>query len=145
MKSPEFRNLFVQDLPNLPYDKIQVLPDLVMTSEDVRTLRDDVFGLNGSRSDYLAVLVKIKCNTSVKKSQTKIIIRRILLGLLQEKLEKDFSQQSWDYDYWLNDVEDMLNYFNSALLAISDKDAPLRTFRVSKPPVPWLTYDMGNE
>lgn len=51
----------------------------------------------------------------------------------------DLNKIEWDHIFSMNDVDDMLNFFNENVLYLFDVHAPQRTVRVSKPPAPWLT------
>lgn len=117
----------------------QSLLDLIIAPEDLKITNVETFDLNGV-SDHLATVCKI--HSTKVRSAVKLISRRDYSTFEEVEFNADISRQNWNQIYSLTDVNSMLNFLNETLGIVFNIHAPIRTFRVTKPPAPWLTYNI---
>lgn len=54
----------------------------------------------------------------------------------------DLFTTDWSLIYSYDNIDDMINFWNSNLITLFDSHAPFRTVRISKSPAPWLTENL---
>lgn len=127
------------NVPTRITENSETLLDLFITTSDLRIIKVDAQDINGI-SDHLATVGVF--NLKSIKTPPKFITRRSFKEFNEEEFRRDIFEQNWDFIYTLDNVDDMLYFFNNTLLRVFDLNAPVRTFRVTKPPAPWLTYNI---
>lgn len=114
----------------------KTLIDFLCTSDKNLVLSCSVLDSLGI-SDHCAVSAVL--NIAKKNVKPKFITSRNFKYFNYESFNNDLKLINWNHIYEIENVDDMLYYFNNNLTWLFDKHAPLRTVRVTKKPSPWLT------
>lgn len=88
-------------------------------------------------SDHCAVTCDIHINT--KKTKPTYRTYRDFSNFNNELFNLDLRKIQWQLIYEMQDINNMVSYFNENLLSIFDIHAPMKTARFTRPPAPWLT------
>jgi hypothetical protein len=76
------------------------------------------------------------------KHQPKFILSRNLKQLNSPEYKSELQTQDWASVFTAEDIDSKLERFNSLLMSVINKHAPLRKFRVTRPPAPWLNDEI---
>ncbi|XP_074029255.1 uncharacterized protein [Leptinotarsa decemlineata] len=117
----------------------QSLIDIVLVSDKERILDVDVYDIQGI-SDHMSVMCKI--NASVSSRRVKMVSFRDYRNFDFDLFRLDVLNIQWDLIYQFDNVDCMVSFLNDNILNLFEKHAPSQTKRVTKPPAPWLTYNI---
>lgn len=131
------------------YDLNQIISEPTRVTHQTSTLLD-IIAISKSETIKNTKVVDIPeisdhCLTSCEisnvkvNSKVKFVQYRDFKYFNEESFAHDLKTVDWDYIYSLNNVDDMIHFFNEKVLQLFDIHAPLRTVRVSKQPAPWMT------
>lgn len=83
----------------------------------------------------------INCKLLFTKKKTEPIIKtyRNFRNFNYESFNHDLQLLDLDHIFYLQDVDQKLEYFNDCIQSLFNKHAPLKTARLTKPYSPWLT------
>ena len=113
--------------------------DLVLTASPENVKKTGVVDVPGI-SDHC--LVYFSYALKKPKYKPKMVTRRDLHNFKEEKFVEDIADIAWDRIYTANNANDKAENFENAFSTILDQHAPFKTFRVTRPPSPWLTDDI---
>ena len=116
--------------------------DLVLTGSPENVKKSGVVDVPGI-SDHC--LVYFSYALKKPKYKPKMITRRDLHNFTEEKFTKDISDTNWDEIYTAATTNNKAEVFESKFSTVLDKHAPFKTFRVTRPPTPWLTDDIKEQ
>ncbi|XP_046681320.1 uncharacterized protein LOC124368089 [Homalodisca vitripennis] len=92
-----------------------------------------------SRHDLVYCVIKVK----VPKPKVKIIKYRDFKSMDEASFMYDVYSTPWQNLQTLQSVDDMVEAFNTTILGLYDKHAPVVTKRITKRrPVPWITCEI---
>lgn len=117
----------------------QTLIDVIITSDNLCVNSGKVVNLHGI-SDHCVTICDI--NKLITNKINKMVTFRSFKDFDEHKFFALFHSINWNYIYQLNDVNSMVEFLNENIISIFNINAPLRTVRVTKPPAPWLTYNI---
>lgn len=82
----------------------------------------------------------IFCNLTIKtyNQPTKKLIRSFK-NFNIDSFQNDIRLIPWQNIIYLNNIDDKINFLNSNILAVLNKHAPLKSYKLAKKRVPWLT------
>ena len=110
--------------------------DLIMVSKPEQVAHHGQLAAPGfSHHDLIFVSYKVR----TPKSKPKIVLLRSFARMDTEKLIDDARRLDWAELEGAGTVDSKLGIFNSTLLKLYDKHAPVRKVRVKRPPAPWLS------
>ena len=118
------------------------LIDLVLTGQPENVKKTGVVDVPGI-SDHC--LVYLSYGLKKPKYKPKMVTRRDLKNFNEEKLTDDLARTDWSELYNANNSDDKANIFERKFTTILDKHAPQKTFRVTRPPSPWLTDEIKSQ
>lgn len=86
----------------------------------------------------------VTCDVKVEKPKQQILYRtyRDFSKFNSDLFLYDLQGIYWDFIYELDDVDDMVIFFNKSVLFLFDIHAPYKNARITKPPAPWLTENL---
>lgn len=113
--------------------------DLMLASDKSNALNYGKMSIPGiSSHDLLFIQYSIR----VPKQKTKFLTRRFFKRIDIPRFQEDSLAITWQNIYTLPILDEKLSTFNDYVLNLYKEHAPLKTFRVTKPPAPWLTDDL---
>lgn len=117
----------------------QTLIDIIITSDNECINEGRVINLHDV-SDHCA----LACNINKLKSVNyfKSVTFRDFKNFDENIFFRQFHGVNWDNIYEMHDVNCMVQFLNENLIEVFDVTAPIRTVRVTKPPAPWLTFNV---
>lgn len=121
-------------------NKSQSLIDLIVASSP--EIVDDPKVLKMDRiSDHCLVTCNIK---SFFKTKPVPFIKtyRDFSHFSYNDFVQDLYAINWDYIYLLEDIDEIINNFNTNIINLFNVHAPTKTCRITKPPAPWLTENL---
>ena len=119
--------------------KTSTLIDLVLTASPENVKKIGVVDVPGI-SDHC--LVYFSYALKKPKYKPKMITRRDLKNFKEDKFIQDISNTSWDDIYTTENTNDKADIFEQKFSTVLDTHAPFKTFRVTRPPSPWLTDEI---
>lgn len=127
-------NMGVVQLINQPTRECALLDHVIVSNIDnVADYGVEVF--DASDHDLTYCILKVK---KPKASPSYLKIRNYKNFSIEDFLS-DLREAALESLYRIDDIDDKVYLFNSTILALFDRHAPMRTIRVSKPYSPWLT------
>ena len=115
------------------------LIDLVLTGSPENVKKTGVVDVPGI-SDHC--LVYLSYALKKPKYKPKMVTRRDLHDFKEEKFIEEISEVSWEDLYTADTPDTKANIFETKFSAVLNKHAPFKTFRVTRPPAPWLTNEI---
>lgn len=118
------------------------LIDLVLTGapENIKTTGVvDVPGISDHSLVYFSYALK------KPKYKPKMITRRDLKSFKEEAFVNEVAETVWDDVYTAADTNEKSQLFEREFSNVLDKHAPFKTFRVTRPPSPWLTQEIKQQ
>lgn len=113
--------------------------DLILTGDSERISAYGQFPAPGfSHHDLIYASIKIKS----PKIKPKVVMQRNFAAIDNDALRSDFGATDWSYMLSLNNIDEKISIFNSALTSLYDRHAPYKPVRMKRPPAPWLTDDI---
>ncbi|KAJ4432609.1 hypothetical protein ANN_21232 [Periplaneta americana] len=76
------------------------------------------------------------------KSTPRVITYRDIKRIDDIELKEDAAQLPWHMIWTLRTVDEKVDLFNTLILQLYDKHAPLKTKRTRKTPAPWMTTEI---
>ncbi|KAL0851590.1 hypothetical protein ABMA28_007372 [Loxostege sticticalis] len=76
------------------------------------------------------------------KSKAKFLLQRNFSGMNVDALKQDAATTDWSVIEHSENVDDKVALFNSLLLNLYDKHAPIRPVKIKHVPAPWLTDEL---
>ncbi|XP_045454749.1 uncharacterized protein LOC123664196 [Melitaea cinxia] len=76
------------------------------------------------------------------KAKPRILLQRNFGGIDLDLLRKNAAEIDWSDVFIASGVDDKLHIFNSQLIQLFDKHAPIRPVRMKHLPAPWLTTEI---
>lgn len=123
-------------------ENTSTLIDLVLTGapENIKTTGVvDVPGISDHSLVYFSYALK------KPKYRPKMVTRRDLRDFKEESFVQDVAETAWDDVYNAKDTDEKSQVFERKLSSLLDKHAPFKTFRVTRPPAPWLTQEIKEQ
>lgn len=115
------------------------LIDIIVTTNKDIAVDSDVFKMD-EISDHSLVSSKFK----IKKDKPAPLFRtyRNFVDFDYNDFVRDLNSISWDLIYSLENVDEMVNFWNENITKLFDKHAPYKTVRITKSPAPWLNDNL---
>lgn len=112
------------------------LIDLLISSHSDLVTRADVIRMEDISDHSL-----VKCTIKIKKEKQKPKWRtyRDFSDFNYNNFTRDLLETHWDYIFSLDNVDDMIQFWNDTVLHLFNIHAPFKTIRITKKPAPWLT------
>lgn len=125
--------------PTRVTDNTQTLLDLIISSSSDIVAGNEVFKMDDI-SDHHLVTSYLK----IKKTKQPPIFRtyRDFSDFNIDIFLRDLRLINFDYIYTLNNVDEMVNFWNTSIIWLFNIHAPLKTARITKLPAPWLTENI---
>ncbi|XP_026325049.1 uncharacterized protein LOC113234040 [Hyposmocoma kahamanoa] len=138
-----FHSLFLNCLElyptHFPHNGQPSLLDLIITSSPELVDSHGQFNAAAfSSHDLIYASFKIR----PPKRRHKTLMLRNYAKIDKNALFDDVLNSDWELVFGAEDVNEMVQAFNSIILTIFDKHAPLQVVRVKHFPAPWLTPDI---
>ena len=118
------------------------LIDLVLTGSPENVKKTGVVDVPGI-SDHC--LVYLSYALKKPKYKPKMVTRRDLHNFKEESFTEEIAQADWVDVHTADDANEKAAIFEKNFSTILDKHAPFKTFRVTRPPSPWLTTEIQEE
>ena len=71
-----------------------------------------------------------------------MVTKRDIRNFKDDKFIDDIADTDWSEVYTTDNANDKADIFERKFSTILDKHAPFKTFRVTRPPSPWLTDEI---
>lgn len=115
------------------------LIDLIISNCKKIILDSGVFNMDDISDHSL-----VTCNLNIKRNEQTTLFRtyRDFSNFEHEVFLNDLQSVNWDFIYSLEDVDQMIEFWNNNLTLLYDMHAPLKRARIKKPPAPWLTPNL---
>ncbi|KAJ4444139.1 hypothetical protein ANN_05928 [Periplaneta americana] len=113
--------------------------DLIITNNADKILTHGQLpapGLSGHDIIYLSF------NLQCPKSAPRVITYRDIKRIDDIALKEDAAQLPWHMIWTLRTVDEKVDLFNTLILQLYDKHAPLKTKRTRRNPAPWMTTEI---
>lgn len=114
------------------------LIDVIIISDDLNIKSNEVRDLGTSDHNFVGCII----NTLVQKNKSCSRSFRDFSKFNAKDFEADMLVLDWDNIVKTTDVNKKIEIFNNYLMALYDIHAPLKTKIYTKPPAPWLTYNL---
>ncbi|KYN15934.1 hypothetical protein ALC57_11827, partial [Trachymyrmex cornetzi] len=111
------------------------LIDLILVSSGVdivETFTCDAFSI----SDHCAVCAVLRLRRPLRRSR--VFLYRNLKSISPDDIEAELARIDWSPIFNFTCVDAMVSFFESALLTVFDRLAPISCGRSSRPPAPWI-------
>ena len=128
--------------PTRVTETTSTLIDLVLTGTPQNVKKTGVVDVPGI-SDHC--LVYFAYALKKNKYKPKMVTRRNLKNFKEEAFVQDIADTDWNEVYHAVDTNEKSQVFERQFSAVLDQHAPFKTFRVTRPPAPWLTQDIKDE
>ena len=94
-------------------------------------------------SGHFAIFRNRKLNSNVRKNKDNIITYRSFKNFDESSFKNDLSEVPWEIVTEFDDINEMVEVWNSLFLEIVNKHTPIKTYRVKRQYQPeWLTTDI---
>lgn len=125
--------------PTRVTDASMTLLDLIISSNLDIIHNTDVLRMDDI-SDHRLVL----CNLNIYTNKQNPVFKtyRDYGKFNYENFLFDLHSFNWDLIYSLENVDDMVEFWNTNITLLFDVHAPLKTVRITKSPAPWLTENL---
>ena len=110
-----------------------------MTENVKKTGVVDVPGISDHCLVYLSYALK------KPKYKPKLVTKRNLQNFKKENFILDIADNDWGELYTAENSNNKADIFEQKFSTILDKHAPFKTFRVTRPPSPWITDDIKEQ
>ena len=154
LNSSQYNVKFFNDNIIKPCSLVQVINEPTRVTETSSTLLDlflvcnqDVVKVAGATvlpgiSDHSLIYIAY----SVKKPhfKPKFIKKRDYTFFSEQEYMRDSDVAPWENVYMVEDINDKVLIFENIINDLFNKHAPMKMFRVTHPPAPWLTDDIKN-
>nr|CAI5817049.1 unnamed protein product [Callosobruchus analis] len=117
----------------------QTLIDVIIVSNPDEINMVDSFDMLGV-SDHLAIICEFRFLSHCRRPRFKQF--RDFRNFDLQLFYRDLMDINWNQIYLLSNIDEIITFFNNALLVVFNFHAPIRTIRVTKPPAPWMTYNI---
>ena len=120
-------------------EKTSTLIDLVLTGapENIKTTGVvDVPGISDHSLVYFSYALK------KPKYKPKMVTRRDLKNFKEKSFVGEIAETAWNDVYTAADTNEKSKIFEKKFSDVLDKHAPFKTFRVTRPPTPWLNQEI---
>lgn len=122
--------------PTRVTDTSSKLLDVLVTNETNFVCEPEVVRIDDI-SDHR--LVRCMLRAEMKRGQVKFRTYRDFKNFNEEAFHRDLGSFGWDYLYSLNNVNEMVDFFNKSVISLFNIHAPMKTSKITKNPAPWLT------
>lgn len=132
------------------YNLDQIVDEETRITSHSRTLIDIIcLSRNIEWSNYQSVdllnmtdhfLIECELLITFKPSRPKVVEFRDFSNFNSEYFAMDAELINWNHILELDNIDDKIDYFNSAVLSLFDFHAPLKKATVNKPRHPYITY-----
>lgn len=126
--------------PNIKCPSKSTLIDLMLTNAPHKYRPTGVF-CNDLSDHCIVATVR---NTKMDKKKPRVIVKRDLKHFNEQAFNYDLSRCQWNRIELIPDVESAWSFFYDCFMAIVNKHAPFKKFRIKGRDNPWFTPELAN-
>lgn len=113
------------------------LIDYVLSSDEDIITETGVLSLTPGVTDHELIFCVI--NVKTQKSKPVYVTSRDFKHLNYDQFYADLRSIPWNNIYFLNTVDEKVQFLNENIIALLDLHAPFKTYKITKKYAPWLT------
>lgn len=127
------------ELPTRVTGNSSTLIDVIITSSNNIVVESNVLKMDDISDHSL-----VTCNLKIKKDkqEPKFFTFRDFSKFNYHDFLQDLYSINWGHIYLLENIDEMLQFWNNNLLHLFNIHAPFKTVRATKQPAPWLTENI---